>query len=68
MGTKKIYTIIVETTEDGNQMTRTNDGFNAFELLGILEMAQDDILKQMKNVEEKEIDIIKRQIVKDEEE
>ena len=68
MGTKKTYTIIVETTEDGNQMTRTNDGFNAFELLGILEMVQDDILKQMKSKEEKEIDIIKRQIVKDEEE
>jgi hypothetical protein len=68
MGTKKTYTIIVETTEDGNQMTRTNDGFNAFELLGILEMAQDDILKQMKSKEEKEIDIIKRQVVKDEEE
>jgi hypothetical protein len=49
-------------------MTRTNDGFNAFELLGILEMVQDDILKQMKSKEEKEIDIIKRQIVKDEEE
>jgi hypothetical protein len=68
MGIKKIYTIIVDTTEDGNQMTRTNDGFNAFELLGILEMAQDDILKQMKNIEEKGIDIIKRQVVKDEEE
>jgi hypothetical protein len=68
MRTKKTYTIILETTEDGNQMTRTNDGFNAFELLGILEMVQDDILKQMKSKEEKEIDIIKRQIVKDEEE
>ena len=65
METKKIYTIIVDTTEDGNQMTRTNDGFNAFELLGILEMAQDDILKQMKNIEEKGIDIIKRQVVKE---
>jgi|688.fasta_scaffold661508_2 hypothetical protein len=68
MRTKKTYTIILETTESGNQMTRTNDGFNAFELLGILEMVQDDILKQMKSKEEKEIDIIKRQIVKDEEE
>ena len=68
METKKIYTIIVETTEDGNQMTRTNDGFNAFELLGLLELAQQDILNQMKGIEEAKIDIIKKQVVENEEE
>ena len=68
MGIKKIYTIIVDTTEDGNQMTRTNDGFNAFELLGLLELAQQDILNQMKGIEEAKIDIIKKQVVENEEE
>ena len=68
METNKIYTIIVETTEDGNQMTRTNDGFNAFELLGLLELAQQDILNQMKGIEEAKIDIIKKQVVENEEE
>ena len=68
MGTKKTYTIILETTESGNQMTRTNDGFNAFELLGILKIAENDVLNQIRNKAENEIDFIKRQVVKDEEE
>ena len=49
-------------------MTRTNDGFNAFELLGILKIAENDVLNQIRNKAENEIDFIKRQVVKDEEE
>lgn len=67
MTTKKTYKIVLETTEDGNQMTRTNDGFNAFELLGILKIAEHDVLNQIRNKAENEIDIIKRQVVEDEE-
>lgn len=67
MATKKTYTIVLEKREDGNHMTRTNDGFNAFELLGILKIAEEDILRQIKNTTENEIDIIKRQVVQHEE-
>lgn len=68
MKTKKTYTIVLEKKEDGNHMTRTNDGFNAFELLGILKVAENDVLNQIRNKAENEIDIIKRQVVQDEEE
>jgi hypothetical protein len=68
MTTKKTYTIVLEKKEDGNHMTRTNDGFNAFELLGILKVAENDVLNQIRNKAENEIDIIKRQVVQDEEE
>ncbi len=67
MASKKTYTIVLEKREDGNHMTRTNDGFNAFELLGILKIAEDDVLKQIRNKAENEIDIIKRQVVENEE-
>ena len=67
MATKKTYTIVLETKEDGNHMTRTNDGFNAFELLGILKIAEEDILKKIRNTTENEIDIIKRKVVEHEE-
>lgn len=66
MGVKKTYTISWEESDNGNQLTRTNDGFNAFELLAILEIAKDDIIKGMKSKEEQKIDVIKKQVVKDE--
>lgn len=68
MKTKKTYTIVLENKEDGNHMTRTNDGFNAFELLGILKIAEHDVLNQIRNKAENEIKIIKRQVVEYEEE
>lgn len=67
MASKKTYTIVLEKREDGNHMTRTNDGFHAFELLGILKIAEEDILKQIRNTAENEIRIIKRQVVEHEE-
>jgi hypothetical protein len=62
---KKSYTIIIEDKDGTNTMTRKNDGFNAIELLGLLELAQQDILNQIKDKEEAEIDIVKRQVVED---
>lgn len=46
-------------------MTRRNDGFNAMELLGILELAQQDVLKQLKGIEEANINFVKREVVED---
>ena len=62
---KQSYTIIIEDKDGTKTMTRKNDGFNAIELLGLLELAQQDILNQMKSKEEAEIDIVKRQVVED---
>lgn len=43
------------------ELKRTNDGFNAFELMGILELSKDDIINQIKgNVKP---DIIKRKLI-----
>jgi hypothetical protein len=62
---KQVYTITIEDKDGIKKMTRRNDGFNAIELLGLLELAQQDILKQMKGLEEAEIDIVKREVVED---
>ena len=63
---KQVYTITIEHKEDGTKtMTRRNDGFNAIELLGLLELTQQDILKQLKGLEEAEIDVVKREVVED---
>ena len=64
---KKVYTIVLEEKDGKNTMIRTNDGFNAIELLGILESVQQDIINQMRGAEESEIHFVKRQIVKEEE-
>ena len=63
---KQSYTIIIEDKDGTTKtMTRKNDGFNAIELLGVLELAQQDVLNQLKGIEEAEIDFVKRQIVED---
>lgn len=62
---KQVYTITIEDKDGTKTMTRRNDGFNALELLGLLELAQQDILNQIKDKEEVGIDFIKRQIVED---
>jgi len=65
MTNKKTYTLeLIEHEDGGTQLIRTNDGFDAFELLGLLELAQLEIIEQIKgNIKP---DIIKRNIVKDE--
>jgi hypothetical protein len=62
---KQVYTIIIEDIDGTKTMTRRNDGFNAIELLGLLELTQQDILKQFKGLEEAEIDVVKREVVED---
>jgi hypothetical protein len=62
---KQVYTIIIEDVDGNKKMTRRNDGFNAIELLGLLELAQQDILIQMKGLQEDGIDIVKREVVED---
>ena len=63
MKTKK-YTIEFKFNDDGStELTRTNDGFNPFELLGLLEMAQAEILECLKDTIKP--DIVKRQVIKD---
>ena len=62
---KQVYTITIEDKDGTKTMTRRNDGFNALELLGLLELAQQDILNQIKDKEEVGIDFVKRQIVED---
>ena len=62
---KQVYTIIIEDVDGNKKMTRRNDGFSAIELLGLLELAQQDILIQMKGLQEDGIDIVKREVVED---
>lgn len=63
METKK-YTIEFKINDDGStELSRTNDGFSPFELLGLLEMAQIEILGCLKDTIKP--DIIKRQVIKD---
>lgn len=62
---KQSYTITIEDKDGTKTMTRRNDGFNAIELLGVLELAQQDILKQLKGIEEADIDFVKREVVED---
>lgn len=46
-----------------SRMTRTNDGFNGLELLGVLELTKSEILKQFAG--EIKPDSIKRQFIED---
>lgn len=60
----KKYVLEVTKKDDGNlQVNSTNDGFNAFELLGFFTLKQDDILKQIKG--EINPNIISRTVIKD---
>lgn len=45
---KRQYKIVLYDYEDGtSKLTRLNEGFNAFEILGILERAQQEIIDQI---------------------
>lgn len=46
--TKKIYSIIATHEGDSFRIERVNDGFNAIEVLGILEVAKDEVIAQIK--------------------
>ena len=51
------------TYNDGTTaISRTNDGFNAYELMGVLELSKDDIINQIKGNVKPEI--IKRKVIK----
>lgn len=56
----KSYTIQLETT-DKVKLIRINDGFNPYELLGLLEQIQLDILQQLSG--DVKPDIIERNII-----
>ena len=50
------------TYNDGTtELCRTNDGFNPFELLGVLEISKDDIINQIKGVVKP--DVIERKVI-----
>lgn len=51
MTTKKTYTITVEEEPNGDiSVSRVNEGFNPFELLGIIEDAKSSVLRQISDV------------------
>lgn len=59
---KKIYTIEVNEHEDGSQsMCRTNDGFQAIELLGLLDLTRMEIGEQIRGAFRP--DFIERKVV-----
>jgi hypothetical protein len=61
--TKRKWTVEHITYNDGTSaISRTNDGFNAYELMGVLELSKDDIINQIKGNVKPEI--IKRKIIK----
>jgi hypothetical protein len=60
---KRTYTIEQITYIDGNtELKRVNDGFNALELMGLLELSKDDIIDQIKGVVKP--DVVKRKVIK----
>jgi hypothetical protein len=57
------YTINMEVYKDGtSSLLKRNDGFNIYELLGVLNIAEEDLFKQIRG-EKLKIDTIKREIV-----
>lgn len=61
---KKTWTVTWTVYEDGSSsLDRTNNGFTWLELLGVLNISNDDVIQQIKgNVKP---DVITRQIIKD---
>jgi len=66
MKTKKYTIELIENNDGTSILNRRNDGFNGYELLGIMEKIQLDILQQLAgNVK---VDVVKREVVLDDEE
>ena len=63
---KAVYTIEYLVYDNGQTtLNRTADGFNAFELLGILDLTKTELIQQING--EIKPDIITRKVVKDKE-
>jgi hypothetical protein len=53
---EKKYEVTITLDENNHLLlNRTNTGFNGFELLGLLEILREDIMKQMKGEKRPEI-------------
>lgn len=63
--TNKKYTLKVVQNDKGLNMTRTNDGFTGFEILGFLELTKNEIMMRMRDETNDNIFKIKRQVVVD---
>ena len=48
-------------TDGTTQLKRSNEGFNPFELMGILELSKDDIIQQIKGAVKP--DVVKRKVI-----
>ena len=60
---KKTYIITFEKINGKSVMNRTNDGFTAVELLGVIELTRVEIIDQMRGMIKP--DVIKRTVIKD---
>ena len=60
---KKTYIITFEKINGKSVMNRTNDGFTAVELLGVIELTRVEIIDQMRGMIKP--DIIKRTVIED---
>ena len=54
------YTIIMD--KETGSMTRRNDGFNVFELIGVLKMTEDDLLRQLNDKSDPPIEVTKEYV------
>ena len=61
---KKIYTVeMLEYSDNSATLKRTNDGFNSFELLGLVVDIKEEILEQIRsNITP---DIVERRVIVD---
>jgi len=62
----KTYKFELTEADNGITFTRTNNGFNVLELLGILKLTENSIMEQLKGISEEKIDTIKLQLVEEE--
>lgn len=61
---KKTYKLEFTETEDSLKMNKENKGFNAFEIIGLLNLALNDLYEHIKG-EEKDVEV-KRTVYIDE--
>ena len=63
---EKVYTVKLIFFDDGStQLKRTNDGFNVFELLGVLNLSSQENVDNLTGRLCYSIDEMKREVVKD---